>query len=163
MRTDLGLAAMALFVLALAAPATGCSAPGAPAVPAEELPDAVARIERECLRAYPPELLARMTREKQESIPPEVDADPSAQPEFLDRDLAVAKGIFYPSYLEELLPAFQHYIKPGSRFLDLGSGDGRVVFLAGLLGADAVGIEWEPELVAVSQGAMEALGDMLAP
>lgn len=49
------------------------------------------------------------------------------------------------------------------RFLDLGSDDGRVVFLANVLGADAVGIEWEQGLVAVSHRAMEQIGDPLVP
>jgi SAM-dependent methyltransferase len=142
--------------------ALGCSSSGEPVAP-EDRAAVTARIQRECLRAYPPDLLARMTKRAEESIPPEVDADPNAQPEFLNRDLEVSKGIFYPSYLEELRPAFERYLAPGSRFLDLGSGDGRVVFLANVLGADAVGIEWEEELVAVSHRAMEQIGDPIVP
>lgn len=37
-------------------------------------------------------------------------------------------------------------LKPGEKFYDLGSGDGRVVFIAASLGADAVGIEINPVL-----------------
>jgi hypothetical protein len=123
--------------------------------------DALPLIQRECLNAYPPELLGGLTHGKT-AIPPEVTADPTRQTDFLDADLPVEKGIFYPSLLEELLPAFKAYVRPGTRFLDLGSGDGRVVFLAAWLGADASGIEYEPRIFAASVKAAAAL-DQVAP
>ncbi len=54
-------------------------------------------------------------------------------------------------------------VTPGKKFLDLGSGDGRVVFLANLLGADAYGIEYEKELVEASLKAQGALSDLVEP
>jgi len=113
-------------------------------------------IQRVCLDSYPPDLLGGLTHGKT-TIPPEVAADPTRQTDFLDADLKVEKGIFYPSLLEELLPALAPYVHPGSRFLDLGSGDGRVVFLAAWLGAEATGIEYEPRIFAASVTAGAAL------
>lgn len=132
---------------------------------AAELRDAenvVDRIQRECLRAYPPELRADMASGQTE-IPAAVEADPKVQMQFLDKEHEVEKGLFYPSLLEEVLPPFERYVTAGTRFLDLGSGDGRVVFLANVLGAHATGIEWESDLVEVSLAAEEALGDLVDP
>ncbi len=42
--------------------------------------------------------------------------------------------------------------------MDLGSGDGRTVIAAALLGARAIGIEYDPELVELSQARAEAAG-----
>ena len=42
--------------------------------------------------------------------------------------------------------------------MDLGSGDGRTVIAAALLGARAIGIEYDPELVELSQARAEAVG-----
>ncbi len=118
------------------------------------------RIQRECLRVYPPELLAKMASGSRE-IPAGVEADPKAQMQFLDKEIPLDKGLFYPILLEDMLSAFERYISPGSRFLDLGSGDGRVVFMASLLGADAVGIEYDKQLVKVSRRARKALRDLV--
>jgi SAM-dependent methyltransferase len=82
---------------------------------------------------------------------------------YLDKELEVEKGLFYPTLLEEALPPLERYVKAGTRFLDLGSGDGRVVFLANVLGAHATGIEWESELVDVSLAAEAALADLVDP
>lgn len=38
-------------------------------------------------------------------------------------------------------------VKPGERLIDLGSGDGRLVISAAKRGAQAFGVEYEPELV----------------
>lgn len=38
-------------------------------------------------------------------------------------------------------------LKPGERLIDLGSGDGRLVISAALRGAQALGVEYEPQLV----------------
>lgn len=146
----------------LAAAAVILLAPQAAGAELRAAADILERIQRECLRAYPPELLAKMASGRSE-IPAGVDADPEAQMQFLDKELEVEKGLFYPSLLEELLPPFERYVTAGTRFLDLGSGDGRVVFLANVLGAHATGIEWEGDLVAVSRAAQEALGDLVEP
>ncbi len=135
------------------------SAPLAAAEPAA-LPAAVDRIERECLRAYPAKLLAAMASGAEE-IPEEVDTDPEAQQQFLDKEVPLDKGLFYPVSLDLMLSAFERYVTPGTRFLDLGSGDGRAVFLANVLGADAVGIEYDKKMVKVSRRAQKALGDLV--
>jgi len=123
-------------------------------------PGTLESIQRECLRAYPPELLASMASGARE-IPAAVEEDPRAQMRFLDREASLDKGLFYPALLEEVLPAFERYVSSGTRFLDLGSGDGRAVFLANVLGAVATGIEYDEELVAVSRRALAALGDLV--
>lgn len=120
------------------------------------------RIQRHCLRAYPDEMLAEMASGARQ-VPPPVEEDPKAQMQFLDHESPRDKGLFYPSLLEELLPAFERYLAPGSRFLDLGSGDGRAVFLAAVLGAHATGIEYDETLVEVSRKAREALADLVDP
>ncbi len=94
-----------------------------------DLLDKVRQIQVVCFASYPADLVARMSGRKG-PVPEEV----------------VAKGLFYPSLLDELLPAFEATVMPGVRFLDLGSGDGRVVFLAALLGAQASGIEYDRHL-----------------
>ncbi|MEM7351011.1 MAG: class I SAM-dependent methyltransferase [Acidobacteriota bacterium] len=120
------------------------------------------RIQRECLNAYPPELLAKMASGARE-VPDEVEADPEAQMQFLDKEIPLDKGLFYPVLLEDMLPAFERYVSSGDRFLDLGSGDGRVVFMASVLGADAVGIEYDKQMVKISRRAGKALRDLIEP
>ena len=134
--------------------------PAPAAEAAASLPAVVDRIQRECLRAYPEEMLAEMASGAHE-IPPEVEADPRVQMRFLDREVARDKGLFYPSLLEDVLPAFERYVAPGVRFLDLGSGDGRAVFLARYLGAHATGIEYDRDLVRLSRRALRALEDVV--
>lgn len=131
-------------------------AAGEPEVPQTALD----RIQRECLRAYPPEMLAEMASGSAD-IPPPVEDDPKAQMQFLDKEIPRDKGLFYPSLLDELVPAFGAYVGPEVDFLDLGSGDGRVVFLAEVLGARATGIEYDEELVEVSERALAALADVV--
>ncbi len=118
------------------------------------------RIQRECLRHYPPDLLAKMASGARE-IPTDVETNPEAQMQFLDKDIALDKGLFYPILLEDMLPAFERYVKPGARFLDLGSGDGRVVFLANVLGANAAGIEYDKQMVKISRRAGRALNGLV--
>ena len=120
------------------------------------------RIQRECLRAYPPELLAAMAPDAP-VIPAKVDADPQSQFEYLEKDVDLAKGAFYPSTLEDLVPVMRRHIKPGIHFLDLGSGDGRVVFLASHLGAHATGIEYDAQLVSLSRTILTRLEDLVDP
>ena len=138
--------------------------PGLPseAATAEPLQAVIDRIQRECLRAYPADLLAEMASGASE-IPEEVEADPKAQMRFLDKEVARDKGLFYPILLEDLLPAFERYVAPDSRFLDLGSGDGRVVFLARALGARATGIEFDAKLVELSRRALATLAGSVDP
>jgi len=49
-------------------------------------------------------------------------------------------------------------VKPSDVVYDLGSGDGRIVIAAARLGAQAVGIEYNPKLVALSRCLISAAG-----
>ncbi len=69
------------------------------------------RIQRECLRAYPPEMLAEMASGSKQ-VPPQVEENPKAQMQFLDKEIPRDKGLFYPSLLDELVPAFEAYLGP---------------------------------------------------
>lgn len=71
------------------------------------------------------------------------------------------KGGFLPSSLDETKSVFSNFLKPGTKFLDLGSGDGRIVFLASLFGAEAVGIEHDPALYQISVRAREDLSSII--
>lgn len=150
--------ATALLTLPLPAQETARAATETAAADAATTAELLDRIQRECLRAYPEDLLADMASGARD-IPQEVEADPKAQMQFLDKEEPLEKGLFYPSLLEDLLPALEAYVTPGIRFLDLGSGDGRAVFLAAALGADATGIEYDERMVAISRNALEALAD----
>jgi SAM-dependent methyltransferase len=124
-------------------------------------PDAALReIQNVCFAAYPSDLLQRMTGHAGPP-PPEVQSDPRLQVKHLKTEAVVTKGLFYPSLLEELVPAFRAAIGPGTRFLDLGSGDGRVVFLAALMGADATGIEYDRELHGIAVRARRRLSHLI--
>jgi SAM-dependent methyltransferase len=148
-----GLTSWILFLALTPCPQLAAGEPEAPQT-------VIDRIQRECLRAYPPEMLAEMASGS-EDIPAPVDDDPEAQMQFLDKEIPRDKGLFYPSLLDELTPAFEAYLGPDVDFLDLGSGDGRVVFLAAVLGARATGIEYDEELVEVSERALAALEDVV--
>src|SRR5262245_14264898 len=145
--------AMALALVALAAggslaapaPTPAGDAPQAPPATSSDLLAVAREIQNVCFASYPPELLARMSGQKG-PVPEAVRSDPRLQLEYLKHEDTAAMGLFYPSLLDDLVPALQSVIRPGRRFLDLGSGDGRVVFLAAHLGADATGIEYEPTL-----------------
>lgn len=119
------------------------------------------RIQRACLRSYTPEMLRSMTSGATGKIPAEVEQNPEQQPDFLAEVLKLEKGLFYPILLEDMLPAFEQYIRPGDRFLDLGSGDGRAVFLANALGANATGIEYDKLMFKTSERALANLGGVV--
>ena len=121
----------------------------------------VETIQQRCLRAYPPELLAELTKGNSQDIPQDVDTDPKRQMQFLSTEISLDKGLFYPTLLEELMPTLQRFLEPGDRFLDLGSGDGRALFLANVLGAHATGIEYDERMVKVSRSAAESLAPLL--
>lgn len=149
--------ALAFLVFPLLAP----WAPPAVATEPDTSQEVIDRIQRECLRAYTPEMLTAMTSGAMDDLPVAVEAAPSTQEEVLDEVLDLDKGPFYPILLEDLVPAFEQYVTPGVRFLDLGSGDGRVVFLANVLGADATGIEYDKALAKVSLRALRALNGLV--
>ena len=71
------------------------------------------------------------------------------------------KGIFAPTSIKDtnVLMAFNKILKPGIRFLDLGSGDGRVVFLASLFGAASTGIEFDEDIFNSSLKARDKLSN----
>lgn len=71
------------------------------------------------------------------------------------------KGIFVPTKIKDpnILRAFNEVLKPGVRFLDLGSGDGRVVFLAALFGAVSTGIEFDKDIFETSIRAKDRLSE----
>ena len=58
--------------------------------------------------------------------------------------------------LEQMLNMAQ--VTPGDYVIDLGSGDGRMVIAAAKRGARAHGVEYNPDLVALSQRAAKAAG-----
>ncbi len=152
------------FVIALPdalPPAVPAPAPPAPSTP-PDLAEMLRRIQTTCFALYPPKLLRRMSG----SAAPPTEAirnDPRGQVKYLKTEERVARGLFYPSILEDLLPALTAAIRPEARFLDLGSGDGRVVFMAALLGARAEGIEYDHRLHRIALEARGRLRDRIDP
>lgn len=132
----------------------------APGTSSQEVPNILRTIQYECLRAWTPDLVYDLTGK--EELPSKVLDDASLQQEFFTETVRTQQGFFYPSILEELGDALEYYVTPGVRFLDLGSGDGRVAFMANILGADATGIESDPRLFETSQRARAALQGHLA-
>ena len=49
-------------------------------------------------------------------------------------------------------------VGPGDRLIDLGCGDGRIVLAAARRGAEAVGIDIDPERIAEAEAALPAVG-----
>ncbi|HKN47099.1 MAG TPA: hypothetical protein VJ144_03920 [Candidatus Polarisedimenticolia bacterium] len=134
----------------------------APAPPTVDLAGKLTRIQTTCFDLYPEKLIRRMSG-RPGPVPDDVKADPRKEVAYLKTEEKVAKGLFYPSILEDILPAFAAVIRPGMRFLDLGSGDGRIVFMAALLGAKATGIEYDAELHRIAFEARRRLGDLVDP
>jgi hypothetical protein len=54
-----------------------------------------------------------------------------------------------PEVVEAMLDMAQ--VKAGDRLVDLGSGDGRIAIAAAKRGAEAMGVEYNPKMVAVSE------------
>jgi len=95
--------------------------------------------------------------------PEAIRDDPRGQVKYLKAEEKVDRGLFYPSILEDLLPAFDATVRPEARVLDLGSGDGRVVFMAALLGARAEGVEFDRSLHHIALEARGRLRDRIDP
>lgn len=71
---------------------------------------------------------------------------------------STAGGLFVPSVLSDLEILFDRLpLTDCRRLADLGSGDGRVVLLAGLY-TEAVGLELDPGLVAAARARAMSLG-----
>lgn len=157
---------VAVFLLAAAAGAGAADPdrlpPPAPRPDRGAVAAALRVIQNTCFGLYPPDLLRRMTG-KEGPVPEEVRSDPRLQMKYLATEGIAGKGLFYPSLLDELLPAFEATVRPGASFLDLGSGDGRVVFMATLFGADATGIEYDRDIHRIAKSARRALRDIVGP
>lgn len=119
-------------------------------------------IQNVCFANYPPDLIEAMSGHEG-SVPEEVRMDPARRQKFFRTEEIVMKGLFYPSLLDDLLPALTAVVRPGMTFLDLGSGDGRVVFMAAHLGADATGIEYDRTLHRIARSARRNLTDHIEP
>jgi len=130
------------------------------AAPSLPLTDLAKRIQIVCFESYPERLVRRMSG-RRGPVPEAVRSDPQLQVKYLKSEWVVRKGLFYPTWIDELLPALQAAVRPGARFLDLGSGDGRVVFMAAAMGARATGIEFNRELHRLAGQARGRLGDIL--
>ena len=153
----------ALFFVATVAAAPAGFRPAAASTgrPAshEALIAAARRIQNVCFAAWPPELLKALTG--RDAVAAEVRDDPALQMKAFVETERREKGLFYPTSLDDTLDAFESEVRPGLRLLDLGSGDGRVVFLSALLGADATGVEWETSLHRIALDARDRLSDLV--
>ena len=54
-------------------------------------------------------------------------------------------GVFLSTPIRDVIPILRNHVE-GKRFLDLGSGLGKIVNLAQMFGANAFGVEIEKEL-----------------
>ena len=144
-------------------PLASAQAPGTfeivPKTP-RSLEEVARQIQIICFAAYPDDLVQRMSG-RPAPVPEEVRSDPRLQIEYLKSEEVVRKGLFYPTLLDELLPAVRAAVRPEARFLDLGSGDGRVVFLASPLGARAFGIEFDRGLHRIALAARGRLSGLI--
>ncbi len=69
------------------------------------------------------------------------------------------KGTFEPSNIWDLAEVFlKAGLKPGDKVLDLGSGDGRVLAVASLLGAQVTGYEYDDALYGIAQDLLGRMG-----
>jgi SAM-dependent methyltransferase len=152
-----------IFLFAAApvlAAAVAVAAAGPGRAPSHEaLVEAVRRIQNVCFATYPPDLVRRLTG--RDDVPAEVRDDPALQMKSFVITDKREKGLFYPTSLDDVLDAFESEVRPGLRLLDLGSGDGRVVFLSAVLGADATGVEWEESLHRLALDARGRLSDLV--
>ena len=85
----------------------------------------------------------------------------------LDLAFSVTKGTYYPCSVLELSTVFNDlyskgFIKPDQYFLDAGSGDGRVVALAGLYDLRSFGIEFNEGLYEYSFDKIQDLIDIFS-
>jgi len=102
--------------------------------------EVIDKIEEKCVNNYPQRMLLELA---------------------MDINIKTKKGGFFPSSLDETKNVFGNFLKPGMKFLDLGSGDGRIVFFASLFGVEAAGIEYDPILYQISMKAREDLSSII--
>jgi len=70
------------------------------------------------------------------------------------------KGIFGVTRdLDMVALCLERVMKPGDKMIDLGSGDGRIVFLSALYGIKSYGIEYDETLCEISEKAKVKLAD----
>jgi hypothetical protein len=146
----------ALTLVFLGAPAFG----GTGAPPGPDLDGAARLIQNTCFALHPADRIARMSG-RTGPAPETVAAEPLEQIRFLRTEDPLEKGLYYPALLPDLLPAFRVHLAPGRTFLDLGSGDGRVVFLAAVMGTRPTGIEYDRGLHRIARTARRRLRDAL--
>lgn len=151
-----GAAAWAAALVVVSAAGVAAPAP----LQGDALRTAVRRIQNTCFATYPEDMVRRMTG-IDGPVPAAIREDPALQFKSFHHEDQRAKGLFYPSDLSDVGEAIAAEVRPGTKFLDLGSGDGRVVFLAALLGADATGIEWEKDIHGLALRAEANLSDLL--
>jgi len=111
------------------------------AVSFENIQEILPRIQKECAKAYPKDLLIKYMENGG----------------YIEGE----KGDFSPTEFKSIPNPFSALLKPGMKFIDLGSGDGRVVFIASLYGVEATGIEYDPRLYQISLDAMANLSDVI--
>lgn len=104
----------------------------------------IEQIKVSCGRSYPYNLMLKFVAEGTDGF-----------------DTAVGRFEATDIESEALLSSFHDFLKPQARFIDLGSGDGRVVFLAALFGAKAYGIEYDARLIDISREAQKKLKDII--
>ena len=108
--------------------------------------EVISDIKIACAKSYPHDLLIKLVSEGENAFDTEVGRFEST-----------------PIDDEVLLICFRDFLKPDLKFLDLGSGDGRVVFLASLYGVDAYGIEYDKSLYEISIQAKKRLRGLIKP
>lgn len=134
--------------------------PSDPRGSSDQTPDIALQIQNICFSEYPPKLIRSMSKDA--DLPAgRLLSDPALRQKYLKTEEIVAKGLFYPTLLDEILPAFEAFVRPGVRLLDLGSGDGRVVFLGAHLGADATGIEYDSRLHRIARSCRKKVAGLL--
>ena len=83
-----------------------------------------------------------------------VDGAPStANESFEPKSGQAGKDVIWVPTPEEVVEAMLNMasVKAGDKLVDLGAGDGRIAIAAAKRGADATGIEFNPDMVALSQ------------
>ncbi len=120
----------------------------------------VREIQNVCFASFPDELVRSMSG-REGPVPDEVRNDPKLRQGYLNAEETGKKGLFYPSLLDDLLLAFEATVRPEMKFVDLGSGDGRVVFLAAHLEAHATGIEYDRRLHRIARKARKRLTHLI--
>jgi SAM-dependent methyltransferase len=87
-------------------------------------------------------------------------AQAQTKPEFQPKVGQAGKDVIWvptpDALVERMLDMAE--VKPGDKVVDLGSGDGKIAIAAAKRGAKARGIEYNPDMVAVSQRAAQAAG-----